>query len=53
MGRDKPSGRGEREEILISHDGPEIITLILLPIFDKFLQLYYSMINVNQMQNVA
>ena len=54
-GRPGPGAGGERgrEELLISHDGPEIITLILLPIFDKVLQLYYGMINVIQLQSFA
>ena len=48
-GRDKPRElreiRGVPLNISSWIDGPQIITLLLLPIFVEFLQLYYGLIN--------
>ena len=50
--RDKPSELREiRRRLLISHDGPAIITLMLLSFFDKFLQLYCVTLNAIKLQS--
>ena len=49
---DKPSELREiRRRLVISHDGPEIITMMLLSLFDKFLQLYCVTLNAIKLQS--